>query len=114
SNKPHLLSGCRFCTWPPICPACVLLPRLMLTLEIMKSFASLRFGWIAIALAAACGGTPNEDPEASEIVLQPDARAGGVSPVLGGCAMFPADNPWNQPIDDLPVHPSSEAFIASI
>lgn len=86
----------------------------MLTLEIMKPFASLRFGWIAIALAAACGGTPNEDPEASEIVLQPDARAGGVSPVLGGCAMFPADNPWNQPIDDLPVHPSSEAFIASI
>jgi hypothetical protein len=33
---------------------------------------------------------------------------GGSSPVIGGCAVFPADNPWNTRIDDtskFPVHP---------
>ena len=32
----------------------------------------------------------------------------------GDVAIFPADNPWNQPIDRLPVHPRSEQFIRSI
>ncbi|MEM9036961.1 MAG: hypothetical protein AAGD18_20365 [Actinomycetota bacterium] len=33
-------------------------------------------------------------------------------PQLGGCDVLPADNPWNQPIDDLPAHPDSDAWIA--
>lgn len=33
---------------------------------------------------------------------------------LGGCGLFPPDNVWNVPIDTLPVHPSSDAYIASI
>jgi hypothetical protein len=32
----------------------------------------------------------------------------------GELAIFPADNPWNQPIEKLPVHPRSAAFIDSI
>ncbi|MCG3212660.1 MAG: hypothetical protein FOGNACKC_06335 [Anaerolineae bacterium] len=35
-------------------------------------------------------------------------------PTLGGCQMFPADNIWNTPIDQLPVDASSSAYIASI
>jgi uncharacterized protein (TIGR03437 family) len=33
---------------------------------------------------------------------------------LGGCAMFPADNIWNTPIDTLPVSSHSAAYINSI
>jgi hypothetical protein len=40
------------------------------------------------------------------------------SPILktqwGDIAVFPADNPWNQDISDLPVHPDSDAWIRSI
>jgi hypothetical protein len=32
----------------------------------------------------------------------------------GEVAIFPADNPWNQPIDRLAVHPKSEQYIRSI
>lgn len=31
-----------------------------------------------------------------------------------GCAIFPADNIWNTPVDTLPVHANSAAYIASI
>lgn len=33
---------------------------------------------------------------------------------LGGCAMFPPDNIWNAPVDNLPVHPRSPAYVSSI
>lgn len=33
---------------------------------------------------------------------------------LGGCTLFPADSPWNTPIDTLPVHPSSADYIDAI
>jgi len=36
------------------------------------------------------------------------------APSLSGCAIFPADNPWNQDISDLPVHPNSDAFVNSM
>src|SRR3954451_10313202 len=34
--------------------------------------------------------------------------------VLAGCPVFPADNPWNQRVDTLPVHPNSDAIVRSI
>ena len=34
--------------------------------------------------------------------------------VLAGCPVFPADNPWNQRVDGLPVHPNSAAIVRSI
>jgi hypothetical protein len=33
---------------------------------------------------------------------------------IAGCAVFPASNPWNQRVDDLPVHPRSDAIVRSI
>jgi len=33
---------------------------------------------------------------------------------LAGCALFPADNPWNQRVDTLPVASNSDAIIATI
>lgn len=34
--------------------------------------------------------------------------------ILEALEVFPADNPWNSPVDDWPVHPDSKAIIASI
>ncbi len=36
------------------------------------------------------------------------------TPIIGGCSIFPADNPWNQDISGAPVHNNSANFIASI
>jgi hypothetical protein len=35
-------------------------------------------------------------------------------PTLGGCPLFPPDNPWNQDISAAPIHPRSAAYIDSI
>jgi hypothetical protein len=48
------------------------------------------------------------------------SSSGGTNPGvpnIGGCQVFPADNPWNTRIDDtnaFPVHPSSATYIASM
>ncbi|HEX7540744.1 MAG TPA: hypothetical protein VF352_01320 [Anaerolineales bacterium] len=36
------------------------------------------------------------------------------APKIGGCPIFPADNFWNTPVDNLPVNPLSDAWVASI
>jgi len=38
----------------------------------------------------------------------------GAAPSVGGCPLFPADNVWNAPVDALPVHARSDAWVASI
>lgn len=35
-------------------------------------------------------------------------------PQVAGCDLFPADNIWNTPVDDLPLHPRSDLFITTI
>ena len=54
--------------------------------------------------AAGQGGPPNGCP-------QPPP---GGRPVIGGCSVFPADNPWNQDVSTLPVHPNSAGYLAYI
>ncbi len=39
---------------------------------------------------------------------------GAHAPRLAGCAVFPADNPWNSRVDSLPVASNSDAIVASI
>jgi len=36
------------------------------------------------------------------------------APTVGGCPVFPSNNYWNTPIDTLPVHASSSAWVGSI
>src|SRR6266849_4294642 len=43
-------------------------------------------------------------------VASPNARG----QTLSGCAVFPANNVWNTPIDRLPVDPNSKAYVATI
>lgn len=38
----------------------------------------------------------------------------GPAPTLGGCTIFPADNPWNLDVSGYPLHPSSATYIASM
>ncbi|HEY0632489.1 MAG TPA: hypothetical protein VGC98_10575 [Thermoleophilaceae bacterium] len=40
--------------------------------------------------------------------------AGASRPRVGGCAIFPANNPWNQRVDMLPVAHNSDAIVRSI
>jgi hypothetical protein len=42
------------------------------------------------------------------------AGAAAPAPVIAGCPVFPASNPWNQKVDTLPVAASSAQLIASI
>src|SRR5262245_20340878 len=62
---------------------------------------------VALSLLAACSGggyTPADAPDGSL----------GSGPQLGGCPVLPADHVFNTPIDGLPAHASSDAFIATI
>jgi len=42
------------------------------------------------------------------------ASTASASPAIAGCPIFPADNIWNTPVDNLPVSSSSIAYINSI
>lgn len=42
------------------------------------------------------------------------ATGANTPPTIAGCTVFPADNIWNTPIDWLPVHPNSDAYVATI
>jgi hypothetical protein len=48
------------------------------------------------------------------------ARSGVVTdgintpPSIAGCQLFPADNPWNSRIDNLPIHPRSDQWVETI
>ena len=50
-----------------------------------------------VGLALVCGASPNASGQ-----------------TLSGCAVFPANNIWNTPIDRLPVDPNSTAYINTI
>jgi hypothetical protein len=54
--------------------------------------------------SAAVGGPPAGCP-------QPPP---GGRPTIGGCSVFPADNPWNQDVSTLPVHPNSAGYLAYV
>jgi len=63
-------------------------------------------------LAAACQPTPTTGP-----VPTPGGSGGGSvasGPSLGGCAMFPANNPWNQKVTSLAVRADSRTLVANI
>lgn len=59
---------------------------------------------ILIAVAAACAGA----------IAMAATGAGPRRPRVGGCAVFPRNNPWNQRVDRLPTASSSDAIVRSI
>ena len=75
-----------------------------------------------LLLACAAVGTPTiippVEPSATPITPPVDSTStpppstGG--PTIANCPMFPANNYWNTPIDSLPIHSQSDAWINSI
>ena len=61
---------------------------------------------------AASDGTPPtvDDP----LVYLPLILGSQPPPKVAGCAVFPADNVWNTPVDTLPVDTNSDAYIGTI
>jgi hypothetical protein len=72
--------------------------------------ATVRCGGHASCLPSSgrCGCDPGFLADATGACLP------SVAPAVGGCALFPADHLFNTPIDALPVHPQSAAFLATI
>lgn len=52
-----------------------------------------------------CGATP---PAGGQL------GGGSAPPTLAGCPVFPVDHVWNARVDALPVHPLSDAYVATI
>ena len=53
-------------------------------------------------------------PFAFALLAAASQFAATAPPTVGGCPVFPANNYWNTPVDTLPVHASSNAWVASI
>jgi hypothetical protein len=48
------------------------------------------------------------------LLLLPSGSSTAAPPSIAGCRIFPVDNIWNRPVDNLPVSPSSSSYINSI
>ena len=59
-------------------------------------------------------GKPLTIVQVSPVLYLPVVLHDAGGPTLAGCPMFPADNPWNQDISSLQVHPNSADYIARI
>jgi hypothetical protein len=63
------------------------------------------------------GGTSSGSGSSSSGSGSSGGSSGGSSPTYGGCAIFPADNPWNTRIDDtskFPVHPQWTTYMGTM
>jgi hypothetical protein len=76
---------------------------------------------VATLVLAACvppAPAPAPTTTTSTTLTTPTTRPanGGWGPngSLGGCTVFPADNPWNEDVSARPVDPSSAAYLAGI
>jgi hypothetical protein len=72
---------------------------------------------VAIAAVLVAGGVvvaAIEVVDEPAIVDTPAERLAAPGPVVGGCAVFPADNAWNRDISRAPLRDDSDAIIAAI
>ncbi len=53
-------------------------------------------------------------PQAYLPLVSRSPAASVTTPQVAGCALFPPDNIWNRPVDGLPVHPNSAAYVNTI
>ena len=69
---------------------------------------------VAALTPSAATGAQGIAPLAPGPIYLPLVAKNAGGPTLGGCSMFPPDNPWNTDISAYPVHPNSAAFVADI
>jgi hypothetical protein len=68
---------------------------------------------LAVALAACSAGAGDPAGPVGGGNPLPPVPPGPV-PALGGCAVFPDDNPWNRDVSADPVHPGSAALLSAM
>jgi hypothetical protein len=75
----------------------------------------MRAALIACTLlfSGACGGSGDGSGTAPSSGPSAGPGSSGV-PSIQGCAVFPADNPWNRDVSRDPVDPRSDAYIAAM
>ncbi len=88
------------------------------------ALAPLRWHLVLLLMASSCRCTtrsvtrrvarivrnePTAAPSPTDPPASPDAP-----PTVGGCALFPPDDPWNRDVSNDPVDPRSDAYIANI
>jgi hypothetical protein len=67
----------------------------------------------AIGLASVATAAPSTITEGATANM-PAKRLKPPGPLVDGCSIFPADNPWNQEIASAPLHPLSAQIISHI
>ena len=85
---------------------------------------TVRWGLAGLAALGlwGCGSGSGHGPGADPDPGDPSGAGGsagitaapGAGPHIGGCSVFPGDNPWNRDISSLPVRADSDEFIDSI
>jgi hypothetical protein len=65
---------------------------------------------LVLALACQSGEARTDSPSKEEETVSEIFSSAGI----GGCPLFPDNNIWNAPVDQLPVDPRSSDYIASI
>lgn len=80
----------------------------------------IKDGGAAFQIMRQCGlGISNSDLEQIPIALTSSDTNNQTPttsnpPTIAGCSVFPADNPWNEDVSNLPVNANSSAYINSI
>jgi len=74
--------------------------------------AAIALGCLAVVAGGAA--SVSAPGAARPAVVSARPAAGAAQPTLAGCPVFPADNPWNQRVDRLPVAPNSARIITRI
>src|SRR5437764_11032230 len=73
------------------------------------------FGWHwALDAAATSESTGGDKPQMPEITKPVMFNTPEADKILAALQVFPPDNPWNEDISKLPVHPLSAKMIAGI
>lgn len=68
----------------------------------------------AALLSCAGGLAPVTRPAAKSPVQPPPPSQPAAPPTLAGCQVFPTDNIWNAPVDNLPLDSHSQSYVNSI
>lgn len=69
--------------------------------------------WLLVLIVPLMAAQASQPSAQTTVYLAWSAASRSV-PELGGCPMFPADNPWNRDVSNDPVDPNSAAYIQSI
>lgn len=67
-----------------------------------------------LAVLTSCGRTNVPYTGAGAASDAPQRVTHTSAPIVGGCQIFPADNPWNTDISNYPLDPQSDAYVAAL